>query len=359
MTLIDEATGIRDGETLDVAAVDQFIKQAMPHLKGNPRIRQFPGGASNLTYQIDYANADGGQVSLVLRRPPFGRIAKSAHDMLREARIMQALKPVYPMVPSILAICEDHHVLGCDFYIMERLEGIILRQNFPPELKLDEADTRKLCLNVIDKLVDLHRVDYQAAGLDALGKGAGYVRRQIEGWSDRFRKAHTPDVGDFEPVMAWLRDKMPEDSGTCIIHNDFRFDNVVLDAHNPFSVIGVLDWEMATLGDPLMDLGNTLAYWVQADDEPAFQIMRRQPTHQPGMLRREAVVEYYLQASGRTLAHFDFYEVYGLFRLAAIVQQIYYRFYHGQTQDKRFAGFGHAANYLQTRCLRLIQASCL
>lgn len=354
MSLIDQPVAVRDGETLDAAAVNGFMKAALPELTGEPVIRQYPGGASNLTYQVDY-----GERSFVLRRPPFGTLAKSAHDMLREARIMESLKPVYPYVPNIIAICDDHEVLGADFYVMERLSGIILRQDYPQGFDLNEADTRKLCASVVDKLVDLHQVDYQAAGLEHIGKGAGYVERQISGWSGRFRKAHTPDVGNFEQVMAWLQEKMPADHSLCVIHNDFRFDNAVLNPDNPFEVIGILDWEMATLGDPLMDLGNTLAYWVQADDEGPFQMMRRQPTHRPGMMTREQVVEYYLERSGFTISSFDYYEVYGLFRLAAIMQQIYYRFYHGQTKDKRFAAFGHAINYMQKRCERLIEQSAL
>lgn len=352
MSLIDEATRIREGEELDPAIVDRFMKAALPDLQGEPRIRQYPGGASNLTYQIDY-----GARSYVLRRPPLGKIAKSAHDMLREARLMQALKPVYPYVPSVVATCEDHAVLGCDFYVMERLKGIILRQDFPAELNLDAGQTRQLCLNVIDKLVELHAVDVKAAGLAGLGKGEGYVRRQIEGWSDRYRKARTEDVGDFEAVMAWLQAHMPTDVGQCLIHNDYRFDNVVLDPDNPFRVIGVLDWEMATIGDPLMDLGNSLAYWIEADDDPMMQFMRRQPTHRPGMLTRREVIAYYLEKSGLQTRSFDFYEIYGLFRLAVIIQQIYYRYFHGQTKDKRFAGFGTACQYLQQRCERLIAAS--
>ncbi|WP_152206211.1 phosphotransferase family protein [Marinobacter changyiensis] len=354
MTQMDQAVDIREGEELDALAVDQFMKQAMPDLSGEPSIRQYPGGASNLTYQVDY-----GDRSFVLRRPPFGKIARSAHDMLREARVMKALKPVYPYVPEIIAICDDHQVLGCDFYVMERLEGIILRQDFPRDFELSEGDTRKLCLNVIDKLVDLHRVDAQAAGLSQLGKGPGYVQRQVGGWSDRFRKARTEDVGDFEAVMGWLDDKMPEDVTQCVIHNDFRFDNVVLRQDNPFEVIGVLDWEMATIGDPLMDLGNSLAYWVQKDDDGTFQMLRRQPTHRPGMLSREEVVAYYLEQSGLQVERFDYYEIYGLFRLAVILQQIYYRYFHGQTNDKRFAAFGHAVQYLEQRCQKLIIASDL
>ncbi|MDC0662710.1 phosphotransferase family protein [Marinobacter sp. SS21] len=354
MTQIDQAVAIREGEELDAAAVDRFMKQAVPDLQGQAAIRQYPGGASNLTYQVDY-----GERSYVLRRPPFGTIAKSAHDMLREARVMKALRPVYPYVPDIVSICDDHEVLGCDFYVMERFRGIILRQDFPADLTLNEADTRKLCLSVIDKLVELHQVDAKAAGLDKLGKGEGYVQRQIGGWSSRFRKARTEDVGDFEEVMAWLEQKMPADVAQCVIHNDYRFDNVVLNPDNPFEVVGVLDWEMATIGDPLMDLGNSLAYWIQADDDPEMQILRRQPTHRPGMLSRKEVVDYYLERSGLQVTNFDFYEVYGLFRLAVIIQQIYYRFYHGQTRDQRFAGFGEAANYLEQRCQHLIRGSAL
>lgn len=354
MSVLDEASVVREGESLDLDKVDHYLKQVLPELQGTVSVKQFPGGASNLTYLLQYANRD-----LILRRPPFGRIAKSAHDMIRESNIMQALRPVYPYVPQVLAQCEDADVMGCDFYVMERLVGIIPRQDMPQSLALSEADTRRLCLNVIDKLVELHQVDYEQAGLESIGKGSGYVQRQIEGWSDRYTKALTDDATSFQGVMAWLKEKMPNDIKTCVIHNDYRFDNVVLHPDNPFEIIGVLDWEMATLGDPLMDLGNSLAYWIEADDESQFQMMRRQPTHLKGMLTRKEVVEYYIEKSGLSVTHFDFYEIYGLFRLAAIIQQLYYRYYHGQTNDKRFAGFVHAGKYLEQRCLRLIEQSDL
>ena len=353
--LIDQPGSVRKGEELDAAKVDAFIKAHLPGLTGTPEIRQFAGGASNLTYLVRYPDRD-----LILRRPPFGHKAKSAHDMLREAKIMTALKPIYPYVPTVVATCDDPAVMEADFYVMERINGIIPRQDLPEGLNLSVEDTRKLCLNVIDRMIELHQVDYQAAGLDSLGKGEGYVRRQIEGWIDRYRKAKTEDVGDFEAVMAWLKDKMPaSDVATCLIHNDFRFDNVVLNPANPFEVIGVLDWEMATLGDPLMDLGNTLAYWVQADDDALFQQVRRQPTHLPGMLTRQEVIEYYGSKTGYRVDNFDFYALYGLFRLAVIVQQIYYRYFHGQTKNPAFAGFGHNSRYLEKRCHRLIAASKL
>lgn len=347
--LQDQAGAIRKGETLDTEALDKYLQTILPDLAGTLKVSQFPGGASNLTYLVEYDNQ-----SFVLRRPPFGRIAKSAHDMMREAKIISALKPVYSYVPKIIAQCDDHEILGCDFFVMERLQGMIPRQDFPKGLNLDRDQTRKLCLRVIDALIELHQVDYEGAGLQGLGKGSGYVARQIGGWCDRFVKAKTPDTSDFEKVMAWLKDSQPEDCRTCIIHNDFRLDNIVFDAENPDCIIGVLDWEMATLGDPLMDLGNSLAYWIQADDEPGMQMLRRQPTHVPGMLTREEVVAYYLEKTGLEVSDFKFYEVYGLFRLAAIIQQIYYRYYHKQTQDQRFAGFGHAVNFLHQRCLQLL-----
>ena len=353
--LIDAAGKVRAGEEVDLARVTAYLQGQGLRLEGEPRLRQFPGGASNLTYQVSYDNQD-----LILRRPPFGHIAKSAHDVAREARIMQALKPVYPAVPEVHAICEDIDVIGAPFYVMQRLEGIIPRQDLPPALGLDAAATRQLCLNVLDKLIDLHMLDPKAAGLAQLGKGEGYVARQVEGWSKRFRAARTDDVTDFESVMRWLADKQPnQEVSIRLIHNDFRFDNVVLDPSDPMKVIGVLDWEMATLGDPLMDLGSSLAYWVQADDDPFMLGSRRQPTNAPGMLTRREVIDHYAQRTGWSVANFDFYEVYGLFRLAGIVQQIYRRFKDGHARNPVFATFGPFANYLGQRCERIIAASSI
>lgn len=351
--LIDASGTVRSGEELDVARVDAFLRTHLEDLEGNPEISQFPGGASNLTYLVRYANRE-----LVLRRPPFGARAKSAHDMLREARIMIALKPVYPYVPSVLALGEDSDVLGCEFYVMERVVGIIPRQDLPSALGLDADATRTLCRNVIDRLVELHAIDYRSAGLEAIGRGDGYVSRQLDGWSDRWRRARTDDVGDFESVLGWLESRKPAcDVATCVIHNDFRFDNVVLDARNPLNVIGVLDWEMATLGDPLMDLGNTLAYWVEAGDDATFQRMRRQPTNAPGMFTRREVIEYYGVRTGIDVGTFDFYAIFGLFRLAAIAQQIYRRFREGHANNPQFATFGRMVNVLEQRCLRMLDAS--
>jgi len=352
MDFLDKAGRVRKGEELDLAAVDAFLKAADQGLEGTPEISQFSGGASNLTYLLRYPGRD-----LILRRPPFGARAKSAHDMAREAAVQRALAPVYPYVPTVVAVCEDPAVLGCDFYVMERIAGIIPRRDLPAGMTLSPEDTRRLCLTVIDRLIELHQVDPVAAGLSGLGKGEGYVRRQVEGWRDRFRRAHTPDVSDFETVTAWLAEHMPANEVAIrVIHNDFRFDNVVLDAADPLSVIGVLDWEMATLGDPLMDLGGALAYWVEADDEPEFLALRRQPTHLPGMLTRREVIAYYGEKTGFRVDDFSFYLVFGLFRLAVIAQQIYQRYSQGNARNPQFASFGQVVNILERRCRGVIAA---
>lgn len=355
MTLTDSSTRIRSGEELDASQIDPYLKAHIPGLSGQPAISQFPGGASNLTYLIEYPG-----VELVLRRPPFGHKAKSAHDMGREFRILNQLKDAFPYCPKAYAHCTDTSLIGSEFYVMERVKGIILRSDLPRELAFSAYDTRTLCKSFIDKLVELHRVNYAACGLGELGKPEGYVQRQISGWSDRYEKALTPDAPLWEEVKAWLNAKMPADHPTsAIVHNDYRFDNVILDPNNPMQIIGVLDWELTTIGDPLMDLGNTLAYWIEADDPAPVQLMRRQPSNAPGMLTRREFVDYYAERSGIQIDNYDFYYTYGLFRLAGIVQQIYYRYYHGQTQDKRFAPFVHMNALLEQMSLKVIRQSSL
>jgi aminoglycoside phosphotransferase (APT) family kinase protein len=352
---LDEAFEVRDEDRLDARKIDAFIKETVPDLQGPPAIRQFLGGASNLTYLITY-----GERELVLRKPPAGVKAKSAHDMLREARIMAALKPHYRFVPAILASCADHAVLGSDFYVMERVRGIILRRDLPADLGLNEAGVRQLCVDFIDRLVELHQVDPLQPDVAAIGKGEGYIARQVGGWIGRWRQTLTDDTDPAEDLMSWIAEKQPAgETAICVIHNDYRFDNVILDPAHPLDIIGVLDWEMTTLGDPMMDLGGSLAYWVQADDDPEFHSLRRQPSHVPGMLTRREVVAYYSERSGWSVDNFDFYEVFGLFRLMVIIQQIYRRFVLGQTTNPRFADFGRAGAYLARRCRRLIMASTL
>jgi len=245
--------------------------------------------------------------------------------------------------------------MGCDFYVMERIEGIIPRANLPREVRLTPEQNRRLCHAVIDKLIELHQVDHVAAGLSHLGKGAGYVQRQIGGWSKRYVASRTWNVPRWGHVMDWLRANMPGDVATVVIHNDFRFDNLVLDPSDPMRIIGVLDWEMATLGDPLMDLGNSLAYWVEAGDDRLGRSLRRQPTNLPGMLTRREVVDYYCDRMEQRPESWAFYEVYGLFRLAVIVQQIYYRYHHRQTRNPAFRNFWLANHYLHWRSRRALK----
>ncbi|WP_246792595.1 phosphotransferase family protein [Burkholderia perseverans] len=347
---LDTAREVRDEDRLDAARLDAFLKARLPGLAGEPAIRQFHGGASNLTYLIAYPDRE-----LVLRRPPAGAKAGSAHDMLREAAVMAALKPAYPRVPAIVARCDDTAVLGTEFYVMERIAGVILRRDLPPELGLDAALARRLCERFVDGLVELHAVDATAPALAAFGRGEGYVARQVAGWRERWQRALTDGTDACEDVTGWLDANQPRDGRRCVIHNDYRFDNVVLDPADPLHIVGVLDWEMATLGDPLMDLGGSLAYWVQADDEAPFRAMRRQPTHARGMMTRAEVVAYYGARTGLDVSGFAFYEVFGLFRLMGIIQQIYRRYVLGQTTNPAFAGFGDAVRYLTRRCRARIE----
>lgn len=355
MDLIDKSSEIRRGEELDLKAVEQFLKDSIPGLGGELTIGQFPSGYSNLTYLIKVGDTD-----LVLRRPPFGRKAKTAHDMGREYRILKALHPAFPYCPKPLVYTDDESVIGSPFYVMERIKGIILRRDLPRGLTFTRDQMRSLCENLLDIHCRLHMVDHSALGLDGLGKPEGYVKRQVEGWSERYRGAWTEDAPTCEEVMQWLREKKPPDfENSAMIHNDYKFDNVVLAPDNPMNIIGVLDWEMATIGDPLMDLGSSLGYWVQADDPEDIQAIRTMPTNLPGALTRSELVELYAEKTGISIDNFDFYFCFGTFRLAVIAQQIYYRFYHGQTKDPRFQALVFAVRSLEKTVQRVIQSSKL
>jgi aminoglycoside phosphotransferase (APT) family kinase protein len=352
---MNDARPVRDEDAFDVGAVDAWLRTAgVPELDDGtlPEVRQFAGGASNLTYLLRYPRRE-----LVLRRPPAGTKATSAHDMAREHRIQAALKPVFPYVPAMVAFCGDVGVIGGDFYVMERVEGVIPRAQMPREIGTEEGLMRALGERFVDLLAELHAVDQDAAGLGELSRGPGYVRRQVEGWSERYRRAKTWNVPSFERVMRWLDAQQPGDVGACVIHNDFRLDNLVLDVEDPLRVRAVLDWELATIGDPLMDLGSSLAYWLGADDGLAGRLFRRQPSHLPGMPTRAQIVARYGERSGLSTDAWAFYEVFGLFRLAVIAQQIYYRYHHRQTRNPAFKRFWVAAHLLERRCRRAIGAA--
>jgi len=351
MISLDQAKAVRQGESLDAGAIAAYLKKRLPDLNGRVTVRQFHSGFSNLTYLIGV-----GETELVLRRPPFGKKAKTAHDMSREYRILSALKPVFPHVPQPLAYCDDPTVMDVPFYVMERLHGVILRKEPPEGLVLDAPAASRLCHEWVEVLGDLHELDYRGCGLADLGNPDGFVARQVRGWSKRYRDARTDDVPDFETVIAWLSDGMPPDnSKPALVHNDYKFDNVILAPADLTRIIGVLDWEMATIGDPLVDLGASLGYWVEPGDSDEMKLIRTLPTLCPGMLTRRQIVELYEKKTGTTIANFAWYYCFGLFRLAVIAQQIYYRFFHGQTTDKRFGMLGFAVGILEKAAVKVIE----
>lgn len=352
---IDKAGTVRSGEEIDPVAVQDFLQKKIKNLTGDITITQFPSGFSNLTYLIDM----GGR-QMVLRRPPIGARVKAGHDMGREYKVLKALYPVFPYCPKPLAYTEDTSIIGAPFFIMEKLSGIILRKDLPKGLSFSKEQAKKLCMTLIDLQADIHAIEVKKAGLDFIGKPAGYVQRQVEGWTHRYRKARTKDAPDCETIMTWLKDKMPRDTDhPTIVHNDYKFDNVVLDPGKPEKIIGVLDWEMATYGDPLMDLGNSLAYWVQKNDPDDLQMMRTLPTNMAGAPTRREILDHYEKRTGRSTRQFDFYYCFGLFRLAVIAQQIYYRYFHKITNNKRFAVLIFAVIGLEKTALKVIESSDL
>ncbi len=350
--LLDQAEAVRPGEELNIAQLQPWLNEHIGDLHGTPQVTQYSGGVSNWTYCLAFNNR-----SLILRRGPDGTKAKGAHDMQREHDLQRDLKRVFAAVPQVYGYCEDETVIGSDFYVMEKLDGIIPRKNLPKSLQLSRDEVRNLCTNAIDTLIDLHHVDYQSAGLGHIGIGAGYTQRQIDGWINRYNRAKTWNIPRAKKVTQWLQASIPATENLCITHNDFRFDNLVLDVQQPTRIISVLDWELATIGDPLMDLGNTLAYWVQADDDKLMQSTRKQPTHLDGMMTRSEVVDYYCEKTGLNASDFAFYEVYGLFRLAAIAQQIYYRYHHKQTRNPAYKNYWFFVNYLIRRCKKIIKTA--
>ncbi|MEJ7729045.1 MAG: phosphotransferase family protein [Polyangiaceae bacterium] len=339
-TALDAARAVRGGEEIDAGVLRAFLLERAPELldQGSATvlaIEQFPSGHSNLTYLVR-----AGAREMVLRRPPFGSKVKSAHDMGREVRVLSGLSRVYPPAPRPLVHCEDADVLGAPFYLMDRIRGIVLRKKAPPGLPLSPALMRDLGESFVDNLVALHAVDPAAAGLADLGKPQGYVERQVSGWTKRWHDSKTEDVPHIDEIAAWLAARIPRDggaSGAVIIHNDYKYDNIVLDPGDPTRIIGVLDWEMATLGDPLMDLGTAISYWVEDGDAEALKAFGFGPTHLPGNPTRTEIVARYADRSGRVVGDMVFYFCFALFKTAVVAQQIYYRYQQGLTRDERFA----------------------
>jgi aminoglycoside phosphotransferase (APT) family kinase protein len=330
---LDQATTIRSAEALDLPRLLPYLQANLRDFSGEVTVRQFPSGFSNLTYLLATPEKE-----YVLRRPPFGANIKSAHDMSREYKVLSLLKPVYSQVPAPVLYCADESIIGAPFYLMERVRGIILR-NAPPEgLDLSPEIMRNISRATVDNLVALHSLNPEQTGLIQLGKPEGYVQRQVEGWIGRYYKAETDKISDMDLTAEWLRNHLPADQAPAFIHNDYKYDNLVLHPQDVTRILAVLDWEMATVGDPLMDLGTTLGYWTEASDPAA---LKYNLTWLPGNLSREEVAGYYAEKSGRDVSDIVFYYVFGLFKIGVIVQQIYARYRKGLTQDPRFAQLIH------------------
>lgn len=357
--LIDRPGGVRDGEEIDAAQLLAYLQDKIPDLGSAPlEVEQFPAGFSNLTYLLR-----SGANEFVLRRPPFGAQVKSAHDMAREYRILTCLQHVFPKVPRPVFFCDDDSVMGAPFYVMERVRGVILRSRPGANPDFSPAVMQRLSSTFIETLAEIHSLDYEAAGLNGLGQPAGYVRRQVEGWTKRYQQARTDEVPSIERIAAWLSVNAPEDTARpALIHNDYKYDNLMLAPKDLTRVVAVLDWEMATVGDPLMDVGTSLGYWVDPDDPDEWQQHGFKLTALPGSLRRRELVGQYAKLTGREVGDAVFYYVYGLLKIAVIVQQIHFRFRRGLTRDARFADLVQlvrACGLMATRAIEKGRIDCL
>jgi aminoglycoside phosphotransferase (APT) family kinase protein len=336
VALCDQAGTVRTGEELDLARLQPFLREHFGH-SGPVSVEQFPSGHSNLTYLVRLGDERFGSREVVLRRPPFGSKVRSAHDMAREYRVLSKLHAAYPVAPKALLYCDDLSILGAPFYLMEPIRGMIVRRDPPPGVPFPPETARRLSEAFVDNLARLHKLDYAEIGLGDLGKPQGYLERQVKGWIERYGNSKTHDLPEVEPISAWLTEHMPVSHETALIHNDYKYDNVVLDPTDPTKIVGVLDWEMCTLGDPLTDLGTALAYWADPQDPEEFQEIRSVPTTLPGTLTRAQLVERYAAATGRDPGDMVFYLTFARFKVAVTIQQIYYRYAQGLTQDARFA----------------------
>jgi aminoglycoside phosphotransferase (APT) family kinase protein len=351
----DDTRPVRAGEQLEWPRLEAWLREhlAASGLRldtGEPmQVAQFPGGHSNLTYQVRV-----GALELVVRRPPFGPVPPTAHDMAREYRWLTAIHPVFPRAPRVYALCEDPAVIGSVFYVMERRHGIVVRDREPAAIKDQPSVRRRVSLAVVDALADLHAIDVEASGLTHLGKPSGFVERQVRGWTERWNRSMTNELPEMEAVAQWLAESLPPNPARpSVVHGDFKLDNLMLDPADPGRLVAVFDWEMAALGDPLIDLGILLAYWV-ATAPPDQHDALTTVTTLPGWLTPGELVERYGARSGRDLSRMKFYEVFALFKIAVVVQQIYYRFVNGQTSDPRFARLGNRVTYLARRAAALV-----
>jgi len=346
-----QAAAVRAGEELDLTRLELFLRRHFPDESAAIGVRQFPSGHSNLTYLVSL-----GEREFVLRRPPFGSKVKTAHDMGREFRVLSRLHDVYAPAPKVLLYCDDETVLGAPFYLMEPIAGIIIRRTAPAGVDFSASVAKRLSESFIDNLARLHGLDYAAAGLSDLGKPQGYLERQVRGWTERYHGAKTHEFAGIEKIFSWMQENMPASSDAALIHNDYKYDNIVLDASDVTKIAGVLDWEMCTIGDPLSDLGGALAYWVERDDPEDLRAIHWAPTDAPGSLTRAELAQRYAQKTGRDVSHISFYLAFAYFKIAVIVQQIYYRYQQGLTKDERFASLPVVVEALLRAALRTVES---
>jgi aminoglycoside phosphotransferase (APT) family kinase protein len=348
-----DTSAVRQGEELDRAALADYLNKNLPEGAAGIEVEQFPNGHSNLVYLVRTDRRE-----YVLRRPPLGPVAPKAHDMAREYRVLHAVNPHFPEAPQVFLLCEDPSVIGSTFFLMERRRGVVIRDSIPRELAAIPEYPRLVSEAFIDCLVRLHSLDVSAPGLSSLGKPEGFVERQVRGWAERWNRAKTEEISDMDRIMRWLSDHLPPScpNGATLVHNDYKLDNVMLRPSGD-RVEAVLDWEMTTIGDPLADLGLTMCYWtwasVAADDDP--NPATPEVTSQPGWYTRDQFLERYAERTGRDITHIRYHEVLGLFKLAVILQQIYYRFHLGQTQDERFRAFDRRVRGLIRLAASLIE----
>ena len=348
---MNDTQPIRKGEELNIENLQAFLRENLDIKNDEIEIAQFPAGSSNLTYCVRI-----GAEEYVLRRPPFGNTVKSAHDMKREFDVLSKLSKVYKPAPQPLIYCADAGVTGSEFYLMQRRKGLIIRGKSPEILESSAELQRKVCESFIENLVELHSLDYKKIGLSDLGKPEGYVKRQVEGWTKRYFNAKTDEHAELETSIEWINANIPESNGAALVHNDYKFDNVMLNPNDLTEIITVLDWEMATVGEPLMDLGTTLGYWMSKKSGVELLSMPFNPRILMENISRRQLVEMYSEKSGRDVEHILFYYVFGTFKIAVIAQQIYFRFYKGFTQDRRFAQFNGVVDALGKTALHGIDS---
>jgi len=348
--MFPEVAPIRAGEEIDARSLADHLRGKVEGAEGGIAIEQFPGGHSNLTYLIR-----AGDREYVLRRPPLGPVAPKAHDMAREFRVLEAVHPLFPPAPKVFLLCEDPSVIGVTFFLMERRHGVVLRRDIPAEFAGDFELPRKVSEGFIDCLAQLHSIDIERHGLSALGRPEGFLDRQVRGWTERWERAKTEETPGMDRLTGWLASRLPESPQPTLVHNDFKLDNIMLDAHDPGRVEAVLDWEMATVGDPLVDLGCTLCYWTEPGDPAMRGGAMSSITAQSGWLTRADLVRRYAEKTACDVSSLGYYEVFGLFKLGVILQQIYFRYYRGQTRDERFRDFHLRVRGLMSAAIELAE----